>query len=76
MWLGGGCYLLLVAAVAVVAIAAEQSGSVAVKRVCSPDIPVPFAPGLEDAYIPGVEQVVAAARAVCGELQSEGVVNA
>jgi pyruvate dehydrogenase E1 component beta subunit len=32
-----------------------------VERVASPDVPVPFAPVLESAYRPSVEQIVAAA---------------
>jgi pyruvate/2-oxoglutarate/acetoin dehydrogenase E1 component len=33
-----------------------------VTRVASPDVPVPFAPALENAYRPDVARIVAAAR--------------
>ena len=48
----------------VVAAAAELAGPVAVRRVCSPDLPIPFAPQLEDAAIPSATAVAAAVRAV------------
>ena len=34
-------------------------------RVGAPFAPIPVSPPLEDAYLPGVEEVVAAVRAVC-----------
>ncbi len=37
-----------------------------IKRVMPPHAPVPFAPNLEDAYIPGVDDIHAAVRAVVG----------
>jgi pyruvate dehydrogenase E1 component beta subunit len=37
-----------------------------VERVGAPFAPVPFSPPLEDAYVPGADQVVAAARRVMG----------
>ncbi len=37
-----------------------------VRRVASPDIPVPFAPVLENAYRPDAARVAAAVRAMCG----------
>jgi pyruvate/2-oxoglutarate/acetoin dehydrogenase E1 component len=48
----------------VVAVAAEGSGPVQARRVTMPDIPIPFAPSLEKAALPGEEDVVAAARAL------------
>lgn len=33
-----------------------------IRRVCAPDTPVPFAPVLEDLYIPSAEQVVSAVK--------------
>jgi pyruvate dehydrogenase E1 component beta subunit len=37
-----------------------------VKRVCVPDTPIPFAPVMERAVIPQVEDIVAAVREVLG----------
>jgi len=37
-----------------------------VKRVAAPDTPVPFSPGLEKAYIPQVDDIVAALRELAG----------
>jgi pyruvate/2-oxoglutarate/acetoin dehydrogenase E1 component len=36
-----------------------------IRRVAAPDTPVPFAPVMENYYIPSVERIVAAAREVC-----------
>jgi pyruvate dehydrogenase E1 component beta subunit len=38
-----------------------------IKRVSAPDVPPPFAPKLEAHYVPSVERVVAAVRAVMGK---------
>jgi len=35
-----------------------------IKRVASPDIPVPFSPPMEDFYRPDADNIVAAVRAV------------
>jgi pyruvate dehydrogenase E1 component beta subunit len=35
-----------------------------VKRVSAPDVPPPFAPVMEAAYVPSVERVVAAVRSL------------
>ena len=35
-----------------------------VVRVAPPQVPIPFAPALEDAYLPGVDEVIAAVRRV------------
>jgi len=45
----------------VVAAAVEAGGPVAARRVTMPDIPLPFAPSLEQAALPGADAVVAAA---------------
>jgi pyruvate/2-oxoglutarate/acetoin dehydrogenase E1 component len=37
-----------------------------VGRVGAPFAPIPLSPPLEDAYLPGADEIVAAARAVCG----------
>jgi acetoin:2,6-dichlorophenolindophenol oxidoreductase subunit beta len=37
-----------------------------VERVGAPFAPVPFSPPLEDAYVPGADEVVAAARRALG----------
>jgi acetoin:2,6-dichlorophenolindophenol oxidoreductase subunit beta len=50
----------------VVALAVESSGPVPARRVTMPDIPIPFAPSLEQAAIPGEEAVAAAARSLLG----------
>jgi pyruvate/2-oxoglutarate/acetoin dehydrogenase E1 component len=36
-----------------------------IQRVAAPDTPVPFAPVMENYYIPSVERIVSAAREVC-----------
>ena len=36
-----------------------------IRRVAAPDTPVPFAPVMENYYIPSVERIVDAVRAVC-----------
>jgi pyruvate dehydrogenase E1 component beta subunit len=36
-----------------------------VARVCSAEVPIPYAKHLEDAALPGVERIVAAARGLC-----------
>jgi acetoin:2,6-dichlorophenolindophenol oxidoreductase subunit beta len=36
-----------------------------IRRVAAPDTPVPFAPVMENYYVPSVERIVAAAREVC-----------
>ena len=36
-----------------------------IRRVAAPDTPVPFAPVMENYYIPSVERIVAAVREVC-----------
>jgi pyruvate/2-oxoglutarate/acetoin dehydrogenase E1 component len=48
----------------VVALAVEGSEPVRARRVTMPDIPIPFAPSLEKAALPGEEDVVDAARAL------------
>jgi acetoin:2,6-dichlorophenolindophenol oxidoreductase subunit beta len=51
----------------IAAIAAEEAFfwlDAPIKRLSAPDTPPPFAPVLERAYVPGVEQVVAAARSL------------
>jgi pyruvate/2-oxoglutarate/acetoin dehydrogenase E1 component len=47
--------------------AAAEGGAVRARRVTAPDVPVPFSPPLEDAWLPSAEDVVAAARALVGE---------
>lgn len=49
----------------VMAIAAEQAGSVNLRRVSMPDIPIPFSPVLEDAALPSARQIAQAARGLC-----------
>lgn len=49
----------------VIAVAAEHAAPVNVRRVCTPDIPIPFSAGLEDAVLPNVGAIVDAARALC-----------
>jgi pyruvate dehydrogenase E1 component beta subunit len=39
-----------------------------VKRMGAKDVPVPFSPGLEDLTIPSEQQVVEAAKALCGRV--------
>jgi len=39
----------------------EAGGPVAARRVTMPDIPLPFAPSLEQVALPGADAVVAAA---------------
>jgi acetoin:2,6-dichlorophenolindophenol oxidoreductase subunit beta len=48
----------------VVALAVERAGPVAARRVTMPDLPIPFAPSLEKAALPGAQDVLAAARAL------------
>ena len=38
-----------------------------VARVCSEEVPIPYAKHLEDAALPQAEKIVAAARAICGK---------
>ena len=45
---------------------AERINGLRAARVASPDVPVPFSPPLENAYRPGVAQIVAGARRLCG----------
>jgi acetoin:2,6-dichlorophenolindophenol oxidoreductase subunit beta len=51
----------------VIAAAVELAGPVPARRVCSEDLPIPFAPALEDAAVPSVEAVVTQVRALAGE---------
>jgi len=51
---------------AVIAESAFYDLDAPVRRIGALDTPIPFSPPLEDLTIPSVEQVVAAARAVCG----------
>ncbi len=37
-----------------------------VRMVCPPHVPVPFAPNLEDLYVPNAERIEAAVRSVMG----------
>ena len=39
---------------------------VPIRRVASPDVPVPFSPVLENAYRPGVAEIVRAVREMVG----------
>jgi pyruvate/2-oxoglutarate/acetoin dehydrogenase E1 component len=50
----------------VIALAVEEAGPIAARRVAMPDIPIPFAAPLEDWARPSTERVVAAARALTG----------
>jgi pyruvate/2-oxoglutarate/acetoin dehydrogenase E1 component len=40
-----------------------------IRMVCPPHVPVPFAPNLEDAYLPSVEKIMAAAESVMTPVQ-------
>jgi pyruvate/2-oxoglutarate/acetoin dehydrogenase E1 component len=51
----------------VIAAAVELAGPHPARRVCSPDLPIPFAPALEDHAIPGADAVAAQVRALAGE---------
>jgi acetoin:2,6-dichlorophenolindophenol oxidoreductase subunit beta len=51
----------------VVAAAVELAGPHPARRVCSPDLPIPFAPALEDAAVPSADVVAAEVRALVGE---------
>ncbi len=51
---------------AIVAEQAFEALKAPIKRVMPPHSPVPFAPNLEDAYIPGVDAISAGIRAVMG----------
>jgi pyruvate dehydrogenase E1 component beta subunit len=42
-----------------------------IRMVCPPHVPVPFAPNLEDLYLPNVEKVEAAVCAVMGHAVKE-----
>lgn len=42
-----------------------------IRMVCPPHVPVPFAPNLEDAYIPSADKIESAVRAVMGHRQKE-----
>lgn len=58
---------------------AERMGDILAapaRRVASPDIPVPFAPILEDVYRPDVERICAAVRAVAPHRSGGTVVGA
>lgn len=46
--------------------AAFRSLKAPVERVATPDVPIPFSRALEEAVVPGAEQIVAAARWVVG----------
>ena len=48
----------------VVALAAEAAGPIAARRVTMPDLPIPFAPALEQQALPDADAVAAAARAL------------
>ncbi len=37
-----------------------------VRRVAAPDCPIPYSPPLLSSFVPGVEQIVAAAQEICG----------
>lgn len=50
----------------VIAVAVELAGPVSVRRVCSPDLPIPFAPALEDGAIPAAASVAAQVRSLTG----------
>lgn len=50
----------------VVAAAVELAGPVPARRVSSPDLPIPFAPALEDAAVPSADAVAAQVRALAG----------
>jgi 2-oxoisovalerate dehydrogenase E1 component len=49
---------------------AERWPTVRIRRVASPDVPVPFTPILENAYRPDVQRIVAAAHALLAEEHS------
>lgn len=51
----------------VIAATVELVGSIDVRRVSMPDRPVPFSPRLEDAALPGAQQILAAALDLVGE---------
>lgn len=55
----------------VAALVAEQVGPVSVRRVCMPDIPIPFSATLEDAVLPSARKIADAARALCGDISLE-----
>ena len=48
----------------VIALAVEEAGPIAARRVAMPDIPIPFSATLEDWARPSAERVVAAAKAL------------
>ena len=50
----------------VIALAVEEAGPIAARRVAMPDIPIPFSAPLEDWARPSVERIAAAARALAG----------
>lgn len=50
----------------VVAAAVEAAGPLAVRRVTMPDLPIPFAPTLEDAVLPDAAAIARAARELVG----------
>ncbi len=56
----------------VVAAAIELAGPVPCRRVCSPDLPIPFAPALEDAAIPSADAVAAQVRGLVGQAEVVG----
>jgi len=50
---------------AMLAESAAESLLAPIKRVAAPNIPVPFAPPMENFYVPSVERIVTAVRDVC-----------
>ena len=54
----------------VLAVAAEQVDSVKLRRVCTPDAPIPFSSVLEDAALPSASAITAAAQALCDGVAS------
>jgi acetoin:2,6-dichlorophenolindophenol oxidoreductase subunit beta len=50
----------------VIALALEEAGPIAARRVTMPDLPIPFAPTLENVALPDSDDVAAAARALVG----------
>ena len=42
-----------------------------IRMVCPPHVPVPFAPNLEDAYVPDVEKIEAAVHSVMGKVKEK-----
>jgi pyruvate dehydrogenase E1 component beta subunit len=50
----------------VIALALEEAGPIAARRVTMPGLPIPFAPTLEKVALPDSDDVAAAARALVG----------